>query len=314
MRILLAGTPHFAKVAFESLLQYAQQSPNQHYPTLEIIGLLTQPDRIFGRKKELKAPETKEFFRTRFPALPIFQPERVDHNTIESIKALKPDMIVVVAFGQILPQAFLDIAPCVNLHASILPNLRGASPIQEMILSQPRFFGVSVMQMELGLDCGAVLGVSYVRNNGENIQSLSEILAQRGAQLLWGVLKRAQILSPLPQNHVDSSYCTKITRQDGLITLHNAQEVYHKYLAYYGWPSVFLESGLKFTRIVGFEPQGHYAAGEIIKILPQSALIGCHQGYLEITSVQPPNKKEMPITAYLLGARLQKGACLEGHS
>ena len=307
MRILLAGTPHFAKVAFQTLLQAEQKDTR-----LEPIGLLTQPDRIFGRKKELKAPETKEFFRAQFPSLPIFQPERIDCETIESIKALKPDIIVVVAFGQILPQAFLDIAPCVNLHASILPHLRGASPIQEMILSQPRFFGVSVMQMELGLDCGAVLGVGYVPNNGENLENLSEILAKKGAQVLLGVLKHAQILAPLPQSHADSTYCTKITRQDGLITLHDAQEVYRKYLAYYGWPSVFLESGLKLTRILGFVPQGAHRAGEILQILPQSALIGCNQGYLEVASVQPPNKKEMPITAYLLGARLQKGQCLEG--
>ncbi|WP_394909313.1 methionyl-tRNA formyltransferase [uncultured Helicobacter sp.] len=303
MRVLLAGTPHFAKVAFETLL--AESSLG-----LEIIALLTQPDRIFGRKKELKAPETKDFLLSRFPNLPVFQPECIDSDTIESLKALKPDMIIVVAFGQILPQAFLDIAPCVNLHASILPHLRGASPIQEMILKQPRFFGVSVMQMELGLDCGAVLGVGYVQNGGENIQDLSQILAKKGAQVLLGVLKRKEILTPLPQNHVDSSYCTKITRQDGLTTLHNAQEVYYKYLAYYGWPSVFLESGLKLTRIVGFTPQGEHKAGEILQILPQSALIGCEQGYLEVADVQPPNKKEMPITAYLLGARLCEGKCL----
>lgn len=301
MRVLLAGTPRFATIVFETLLTES---------TLTIVGLLTQPDRIFGRKKELKAPDTKEFILSRFPDMPIFQPERIDSHTIESLKQLQPDIIIVVAFGQILPQAFLDIAPCVNLHASILPKLRGASPIQEMILAQPRFFGVSVMQMELGLDSGAVLGVGYVQNCGEDIQTLSQILAQRGAQVLINVLKRFHIIVPLPQSHVDSSYCTKITRQDGLITLSNAQEVYHKYLAYYGWPSVFLESGLKLTRILGFVPQGQHKAGEILKILPHSALIGCDQGYLEVASVQPPNKKEMPIHAYLLGARLQEGKCL----
>ncbi|MCI7710222.1 MAG: methionyl-tRNA formyltransferase [Helicobacter sp.] len=310
MRILLAGTPAFAKIAFENLLHCAHTDTESL--TLEIIGLLTQPDRIFGRKKELKAPETKEFMCSLFPNIPIFQPQRIDTHTIESIKALQPDMILVVAFGQILPQAFLDIAPCLNLHASILPNLRGASPIQEMILAQPKFFGVSVMQMELGLDCGAILGVGYVENCGENLYTLSTRLAQRGAQVLWGVLKRLHThsLVPLEQNNADSSYCTKITRQDGLITLKNAQEVYYKYLAYYGWPSVFVESGLKFTHIVGFEAQGFYKEGEIIKILAHSALIGCKQGYLEIVSVQPPNKKEMPINAYLAGARLQEGVCL----
>ena len=301
MRILLAGTPYFAKVVFEDLLKDTQHT---------ILGLLTQPDKPFGRKQELKLPETKSFLLSKIPNLPILQPERISAQTLDSVRGLHPEIIVVVAYGQILSKEFLDIAPCVNLHASILPHLRGASPLQEMIMANPRFFGVSLMQMKESLDSGAILGISFVKNINQNIEELANILAIKGAQILQQFLQdfeREKQILPLPQCNADSSYCKKIKKSDGEICFDNAEAIYRKYLAFKGWPSIFAKNGLKILEIISFDTQGHFTPAQILRILPKSVIVGCECGSLEISKVQAPSKNPMDITTYFLGVRLKVG-------
>ena len=301
MRILLAGTPYFAKVVFEELLANPQYT---------IVGLLTQPDRPFGRKQELKAPETKQLVLSKIPHLPILQPERIDAQTLACVRDLNPEIIVVVAYGQILPKAFLDIAPCVNIHASILPHLRGASPLQEMIMTNPTFFGISIMQMEESLDSGAILGIGFISNTNQNIEELSNTLAFKGVQVLQKVLQDfrfTQEILPLPQCNADSSYCKKIKKSEGEIYFDNAEKIYRKYLAFKGWPSIFTKNGIKILEILNFDTQGHFTPAQILKILPKSVIVGCGNGSLEISKIQPPSKNAMDIVPYLLGARLKVG-------
>ena len=302
MRILLAGTPYFAKIVFEDILENTQY---------DIVGLLTQPDKPFGRKQELKAPETKQFILSKIPNLPILQPERITSEVLSWVRNLQPQIIIVVAYGQILPKEFLDIALCINIHASILPNLRGASPLQEMIIKDPRFFGISVMQMEENLDSGAIFGVGFIKNTNQDIQTLSTSLALKGAQILKRILQdlnnTQKEIIPLPQCNADSSYCKKIKKSNGEICFDDARAIYRKYLAFKGWPGIFTKSGLKILEIINFDTQGHFYPAQIVKILPKSVVVGCENGTLEITKIQIPSKNPIDITAYLLGARLKVG-------
>ncbi|HHH51166.1 MAG TPA: methionyl-tRNA formyltransferase [Campylobacterales bacterium] len=142
------GTPHYAKEILETLINNSD---------IEIPLVLTQPDRAVGRKKELKAPEVK-LLALEYN-LNILQPQKLTEDGIyEAILESKPDFIIVAAFGQLLPKNILDIAPCINLHASLLPQYRGASPVQQSVLNGDKFTGVTAMLMEEGLDSGDILG------------------------------------------------------------------------------------------------------------------------------------------------------------
>ena len=224
MRVILAGTPSFASAIFAPMLEYS---------SFEILALICQPDKPFGRKGELKAPHTKEMLiQKNLQNIQILQPSSIDSAFIESVRDLKPDMILVVAYGKILPQAFLDIAPCVNIHASLLPQWRGASPIQQMLLNQPKFFGITAMKMNLKLDSGEILGFSYLANTGQNFTLLCEQLSHLGAKLAINTLKHFDEIKPLKQYDLDSSYCGKIVKSFGKVELENAKSVYYAYLAY----------------------------------------------------------------------------------
>ena len=301
LKILLAGTPEFAKIAFEEI----HKENIAHNENIEFVGLLTQQDKPSGRKMQLKAPICKEFFSHHFPHLPILQPQRVDSQTL---RGLEIDLILVVAYGCILPQEVLELAPCVNIHASLLPHLRGASPLQQMILEDLDFFGVSVMQMEKGLDSGAVLGFGYIKNIRQDIQELESSLAKLGARVFLRALKEK--ILPLKQCSADSTYCKKIKKEQGLVRFNDAREIFNAYRAFRIWPSVFCENRLKLSEILGFENEGQFRAGEILEITKDFVRVGCERGSLKIAKIQPPSKNAMSAFAYLQGARLQVGDIL----
>ena len=154
-RILFMGTPDYATVIFKEIL-------NSKY---EIIGLYTQPDKPVGRKQLLTPPHIKQYCLDENLNIPIFQPLKLRNNeeATKQIEEVKPDFIIVAAYGQILPKEILNIAPCINLHASLLPKYRGASPIQESLLNDDIYTGVTSMLMEEGLDSGDILGLQYLK-------------------------------------------------------------------------------------------------------------------------------------------------------
>ena len=149
-KILFMGTPDYATTIFKELIK----------SKYEIVGLFTQPDKPVGRKQLLTPPHIKQFCIDENLNIPIFQPLKLRGNeeAKNQIEFLKPDFIIVAAYGQILPKEILDIAPCINLHASLLPKYRGASPIQESLLNDDNYTGVTSMLMEEGLDSGDILG------------------------------------------------------------------------------------------------------------------------------------------------------------
>ncbi|MCE3037840.1 methionyl-tRNA formyltransferase [Helicobacter anatolicus] len=300
MRILFMGTPNFARIILESLYY-------QH----EIIGLFCQPDRPFGRKQELKMPETKAFCYEVGLDIPVYQPVEFDNEVLQNIKMLNPDVIIVVAYGKILPPSVLKYR-CINIHASLLPKYRGASPIQEMILHDDKFFGVSAMLMEEGLDSGDVLGFSLCKNDFcVGIEALSIKLASMGAKLINGVLERLDEIMPLKQDEIHTSYCKKIKKEAGSIDFSDAWEICRKFRAFQGWPAIFLSSGLKIFDVSLQSSDGVYQEGEILEILPDCIIVGCKKGSVKIGGLQAPNKQKVSAPQYINGKRLQIGMQLK---
>lgn len=301
MRILFFGTPLFAKNILENLLA------DKYF---DIVGLVTQIDKPFGRKKEMKSPATKEFLQSIKSDIPIFQPQNLSDT--QFVYNLKPDIILVVAYGNLIPKNIIDDFLCINIHASILPKSRGASPIQDMILRNDVLFGISIMQMSHRLDDGDILGIRYIKNPKLDIEKATEELSKISGGFIIKILKELSTITPLPQLNADSSYCKKIKKSDGEIEFIDAFEVYLKYLAYKNWPNIFLKNGTKLFSISINERDSKNKQGEILKINKDSIVIGCIKGSLIIKELQDTGKNRINATAYLLGKHLKIGDILSG--
>ncbi len=301
-RVVFMGTPDYATTILKGLLRSND---------FEVVGVFTQEDKKVGRKQILTPPHIKKYILDNDLDIPIFQPKRlseVDAN--KNIKSLKPDFIVVAAYGQILPLDILNIAPCINLHASILPKYRGASPIQDAIKNMEKYSGVTAMKMEEGLDCGDILGISYIKIDGMDAPSLFDKLSILASELSIKVLKEYENICAIKQNELKTNYSKKITKSDGLVVLDDAKKVYAKYLAYIFWPGIFLESGLKLKEISLLEDSSKNKGGEILSIEKEFIVVGCKKGTLKIKQVQPSSKKQMNVLDYIRGKRLGVGDSL----
>lgn len=302
-KILFMGTPDYATTIFKELL-------NSSY---ELVGLFTQPDKPVGRKQILTPPHIKQFCIDENIELPIFQPEKLRGNNEakEQIENLKPDFIIVAAYGQILPKEILDIAPCINLHASLLPKYRGASPIQEALLNDDIFTGVTSMFMEEGLDSGDILGLQYLKITPtmEVVEAFNK-LSIIAAKLTITTLDNFENIKPIKQNESEVSFCKKIKKDDGLVDFTDAKKLYLKYKAYSFWPGVFLESGLKLKDIELVEIYSQNNEGEILDIQNDFIVVGCSKGSLKISTIQAPSKKAINSTDYIRGQRLEIGTVL----
>ncbi len=300
MRIIFMGTPDYAAVILESLLK-------NH----KVCALVCGEDKRAGRDMHLKVPATKALLQKHSPEISILQPKMLDENFIKTIKSFACDMIIVAAFGKILPKAVLEIAPCVNLHASILPRFRGASPIQQSILENECFFGVTLMQMQEGLDCGDILGFKVIRNSKQGAIELFDILAKCAAELTLEYIQRYEEINPLKQINADASYCKKIKKESGCVCFDNARALESKSLAYDGWPGIFLSSGLKLKGVRAKEYLCKYRSGEILEIKEDSIRVGCKRGSVWIDCLQAPSKKLISAYQYLQGKHLKVGSILE---
>lgn len=293
------GTPDYATEIFKKLLSD---------DAFEIVGLVTQPDKPVGRKQILTPPHIKQFVLEKGLDIDVFQPKTLrDQTSIDYIRSKKPDFIVVAAFGQILPKAILEIAPCINLHASILPKYRGASPIQAAILNRDTYSGVTAMLMDEGLDTGDMLAFSICNIVGMNAIELFEKLSHMASDLTRETLHAYDTIVPIPQLACDSSYAGKISKEDGLINWEDAGRIYAKYLAFIYWPGIYLESGLKLKKIELLEEESRHEAGTILKVASDHIVTGCRRGTLAIYRVQPASKKEMSVIDYIRGKRLGVG-------
>ena len=297
------GTPDYATTIFKELI-------NSEY---EIVGLFTQPDKPVGRKQVLTAPHIKQYCIDKNINIPIFQPLKLRGNeeATEQIKGLNPDFIVVAAYGQILPKDILDIAPCINLHASLLPKYRGASPIQESLLNDDIYTGVTSMLMEEGLDSGDILGLQYLKITPTmEVSEAFEKLSLIAAKLTIVTLDNFENIKPIKQNESEVSFCKKIKKDDGLVNFINAKNLYQKYKAYSFWPGVFLESELKLKDIELNEEVSINNEGQILEINEDFIIVGCKKGSLRIRTLQAPSKKAMNAIDYIRGQRLEINSTL----
>ncbi len=298
-RIIFMGTPDYATRILKEMLEYEY----------DIVALFTQPDKKVGRKQLITPPHIKQYCIDNELSIPIYQPTTLkDDSLVQTIENMKPDFIIVAAYGQILPKSILSIAPCINLHASLLPKYRGASPIQQSILNGDKFSGVASMMMEEGLDSGEVLGLSYVNVTDDmDVGQLFEELSNKAATLTIDTLNRYNNIQEKGQNLSQVSHCGKIQKDDGLISFKSSKEIYQKFKAYKYWPGIFMESGLKIKECELFDVNSTNNEAEILEISKGHIVVGCLKGKIKISTLQPHSKKAMNAVDYIRGKRLEIG-------
>ena len=234
LRIVFMGTPQFAVPTLQMLLDRGEN----------VVAVVTQPDRPKGRGQQLQQPPVKELALKH--GIPVLQPHKVrDPFFIETLLDLKPDLIVVVAFGQILPKALLDIPPkgCINVHASLLPRYRGAAPLNWCIINGETETGVTTMLMDPGLDTGPMLLRSATTIDGnEDITSLHDRMSLMGAQLLAETLDKlkAGMVSPQQQDDTLTCYAPMLKKEDGLINWYReASTIHNQVRGLATWPGTY---------------------------------------------------------------------------
>jgi methionyl-tRNA formyltransferase len=323
MRVVFLGSGAFAIPSFEALLEGGH----------EVAALVTQPDREKGRGRELAPPPLKPVATAR--GIPVLQPQKVRHReTQDALRSLRPDIQVVVAYGQILPRSVIDIAPrgTVNVHASLLPRYRGAAPIQWAIARGERETGVTTMLIDEGMDTGPILKSARTTiGDDETAPELEPRLARLGAALLLETLLGLVdgSLVPVPQDPAQATYAPILKKEDGVIdwTL-PASAIAGRVRGFQPWPgstTSFEGRPLKLLRVrpeppVPAEPgmaapekdaPGTTRPGTVIAIDRDSIVVACGEGTrLPLLVVQPESRRAMSGAAFAAGARLRPGARL----
>ena len=299
LKIIFVGTPEFAVPYLDSLMTDERFS---------VIGVITQPDKPVGRKQELTASPVKQLAEKM--GLKIWQPESVKNNPelVEEIKAIDLDLLVVVAFGQIIPQVVLDLARYgnINVHPSLLPKYRGASPIQSAILAGEKGTGITIMLMDEKMDHGPILSQQEVLLTGEETnESLHRKLAAIGRELLKETIVRfiAGEIKPREQNHDEASFCAIINKEDAKIDwTRSALEIKRKIQAFYPWPATWTTWESKRVKI--FPPievsEQKITPGSVFADSGQ-LVVGCGESSLIIKKLQLEGKKEMSGEDFLRG-------------
>jgi methionyl-tRNA formyltransferase len=312
IRLVFLGTPEFALPTLQVLLDC---------PDVDVVGVITQPDRPAGRGRRLTPPPVKQ--AAVDAGIPVWQFERIRRNpqALAVLEELKPDVGVVVAFGQILPPEFFGTPPhgMLNVHASVLPKYRGAAPIVHALLNGERETGVSIMKIDAGMDTGGVLGVLKVPIGVETTAGeLEAILAGRGAELLAEVLPEyiEGRLVPVPQDPEGASYAPMIRREDARVDWNrSAREIHNRIRAMNPTPGAYCcwrGQELKLWRSlpgprVPAPPQGG-RPGSIV--LAEDGQIGvlCGDGRLvTVTELQVPGRRRLSARDFINGMRLSAG-------
>ena len=307
MKVIFAGTPDFAAQALRAIAAAG----------FEILLVLTQPDRPKGRGMQLQASPVKQAALEL--GLTIAQPASLRHEEAQALlRAQNADVMVVAAYGLILPQAVLDTPAhgCLNIHASLLPRWRGAAPIQRAIEAGDAETGVCIMQMDAGLDTGAVVSTHrYPIKNTDTANEVHNALMQLGAQAIVADLQQLQQtgrLNATPQPQTGITYAQKLTKEEAKIDWHQpAPVIEHKIRAFNPVPGAWVEyqdRPLKIWQAEAVEQSGR--AGEVLAISSDGLIVACGEGALNITELQPAGSKRMPIAAFAAGRHIEKGTLL----
>jgi methionyl-tRNA formyltransferase len=313
LRIVFMGTAELSCASLEKLHGDAR---------FQIVAVITQPDKPKGRDLKLQ-PSSVKILAEKL-ALPVLQPLKArEENFISQLRELKPDLMVVVAYGQILPQSILDVPPfgCLNVHTSLLPKYRGAAPIQWAIADGEPETGVTIMKMDAGLDTGPMLSTRHTPIlPSDDSQSLHDRLAQLGAVLLVETIPDyvSGKIQPQAQPAVGSTYAAKIKKEDGRIDWNlPAQKIWHRLRAFTPWPGAFTfgvptAGGLVLLKISKVEvaPQAG-KPGEILAVDKTGIVVGCGEQALRLVELQREGGKRLPAAAFLAGFPLQVGGRFE---
>lgn len=309
MKVVFMGTPDFAVETLKAIIEAGH----------EVAAVVTQPDKPKGRGKELAMPPVKELAVER--GLTVYQPLKArDESFISLMKEIAPDVIVVVAFGQILPQAFLEIPKygCVNVHASLLPEYRGASPIQWAVIDGKEESGVTTMLMDEGVDTGDMLLQCRRKLDAkETGGSLFDKLSIDGAKLLVDTLKGLEegTIKRVPQDSQKATHTKKLEKTLGELDFHQpAKRLECLIRGLNPWPSAYTHFHGKTLKIWNADViEGEFAEyepGQIVQVNKQEFVIKCGENALAVRELQLEGKKRMDTAAFLLGTKVEVGESL----
>jgi len=306
VRTVFMGTPEFACDTLAGLIAAG----------LNLVGVYTQPDRPKGRGQKLTPPPVKELAQQH--GLPVFQPERLRRpEAVEELQALKPDLIVVVAYGQILPQSVLDIPRhgCINVHASLLPKYRGAAPINKAIVDGETETGITTMLMDAGLDTGAMLvKKSLVIGVNETAGELHDRLAKLGRETMEETLRLllAGKLQPQVQDEAQTCYAPLMKKEDGQIDwTQPASSIHNQVRGLDPWPGAYTFFGGELLKIAATNVvAGSGSPGTVLKADAEGVVVACGDGAVSIGVLQLPGKRRLPANEFLRGQPLPAGTLL----
>ena len=306
MKIIFMGTPDFAAGALSAIYDAGY----------EVTLAVTQPDKPKGRSGKLIASPVKEFAISK--GIPVFQPERI--NTMEAVAELKSyeaDIYIVAAFGQIISREILDIPRlgCINIHASLLPKYRGASPIQQVIIDGEKKTGVTIMQMDEGIDTGDMLYKKEIPiEEDDTFESLHDKLTLLGGEAICEALPLLEEgeLVPEKQNDEESSYAKLIKKEMGRLDFRkSAAELSRLIRGFNPWPGAYTFHNGRQLKIWCGEAVGSASEelkpGVIESIDRDAIYVSCGEGALKIKELQPEGKKRMSVRDFLNGAKLETG-------
>lgn len=300
-RIVFMGTPDFSVPVLRRLVEEGY----------EVVGVVTQPDRPVGRKRVLTPPPVKA--EALKHGIPVYQPEKIrQKEELDKILALEPDLIVTAAFGQILPNQLLE-APkfgCINVHASLLPELRGGAPIHYAIIEGKKKTGITIMYMVEKLDAGDILTqVEVPITETDTVGSLHDKMSSAGADLLSETIPKLLNgeITPVPQNDDEATFAWNIKReQEKIDWTKTGHEIYNHIRGMNPWPVAYttMEGAVvKIWNSVKMDYKGSEQAGTIVKIEADGFIVATGDGTaIKITELQPAGKKKMDAKQFLLGA------------
>ncbi len=308
MKIAFMGTPDFSVPCLTAL------ATSKH----EVVGVFCQPDKPVGRKQELKMPDVK--VEALKHDLKVFQPVSLRNGKgVEILEEIKPDLVIVVAYGKILPKDFLEYPKygCINIHASILPKYRGASPIHWAVINGDKETGVTAMQMNEGLDTGDILLINKTKiGKNDTTELMYEKLAPLGAQTMLEAIELCEKgeLKPIKQNDSEATCVGLLSKELSPIDWSDsAQNIHNKIRGLYSWPCTCTKlcgKNLKIYTSVLSDKKGHNKCGEVIESSGKLVVACGDNNCVELLEIQLEGKKRMPASQFLNGFKIEKGTVL----
>lgn len=303
MRVVFLGTPEFAVPSLDALYEHA-----------EVVGAVCQPDRERDRKGRIIEGAVKR--RAEELGIPVYQFEKIRRDGVETLCALAPDVMITCAYGQILSQEILDIAPLgvLNVHGSVLPKYRGSAPIQRALINGEKKTGVTIMKTDIGMDTGAILSMKELEINGDDyVGDLYEKLSCVGADLLIKTLDGylSGEIMPVPQNDALATQAPPLKKEEAYLDFTRSAESVRNVIRGFGYGVCeFRDEQLKIYRAEAIDGCGENTAGTVVTAVKHDFIVACGSGALAISELQACGKKRMKTADFLNGVHVIPGEIL----